>query len=248
MKIEKMNEHQIRCILTREDLEMRNIKLSELAYGSENTRNLFQDMMQQASADFGFEAEDIPLMIEAIPLSSEKIVLIITKVDSPEELDTRFSNFTEMEEETTESIDDIENFISEAHDAASELLDIFEHLEKTQSPAIAGDTAPDKESIVTAAHHTRLFLFTSLDEAIRAAQAVGDQYQGQNTIYRLPHREEYQLIVHQAPHTKEDFDKITHTLSTYLNAGRYTPAVQAFCEEHAKVILEDHALQTLCTL
>ena len=82
MKIEKMNDHQIRCTLTSEDLATRNIKLSELAYGSEKTRALFRDMMQQAAMDFGFEAEDIPLMVEAIPLSSEKIVVIITKVES----------------------------------------------------------------------------------------------------------------------------------------------------------------------
>ena len=88
MKIEKMNDHQIRCTLTSEDLATRNIKLSELAYGSEKTRALFRDMMQQAAMDFGFEAEDIPLMVEAIPLSSEKIVVIITKVESPDELDT----------------------------------------------------------------------------------------------------------------------------------------------------------------
>lgn len=36
-------------------------------------------MMQQASFDFGFEAEDLPLMIEAIPSSGDSIVLIITK-------------------------------------------------------------------------------------------------------------------------------------------------------------------------
>lgn len=50
--------------------------------------------MQQASFDFGFEAENIPLMIEAIPSSADSIVLIITKVEDPEELDTRFSKFT----------------------------------------------------------------------------------------------------------------------------------------------------------
>lgn len=49
-------------------------------------------MMQQAAFEFGFEAEDIPLMIEAIP-SADSIVLIITKVEDPEELDTRFSKF-----------------------------------------------------------------------------------------------------------------------------------------------------------
>ena len=94
MKLERISENQIRCTLTREDLAERQIKLSELAYGTEKAKMLFRDMMQQASFDFGFEAEDIPLMIEAIPASADSIVLIITKVEDPEELDTRFSKFT----------------------------------------------------------------------------------------------------------------------------------------------------------
>ena len=52
--------------------------------------------MQQASYEVGFEAEDIPLMIEAIPLNADCIVLIITKVEDPEELDTiGFYEYTE---------------------------------------------------------------------------------------------------------------------------------------------------------
>ena len=93
MKIEKVNENQIRCTLTREDLLSRELKISELAYGTEKAKTLFRDMMRQANFEFGFEAEDIPLMIEAIPLNSECIVLIITKVEDPEELDTRFARF-----------------------------------------------------------------------------------------------------------------------------------------------------------
>ena len=47
MKIEKINENQIRCTLTRADLEERQIRLSELAYGSDKAKTLFRDMMQQ---------------------------------------------------------------------------------------------------------------------------------------------------------------------------------------------------------
>ena len=79
MKIEKINENQIRCTLTKEDLADRNIKISELAYGSGKTRELFQDMMRQANDDFGFEVNDIPLMVEAIPISPEGIVLVDRK-------------------------------------------------------------------------------------------------------------------------------------------------------------------------
>ena len=48
MKIRKINDNQLRCILSKNDLEMRNIKMDELAYGSSKVRELFSDMMQQA--------------------------------------------------------------------------------------------------------------------------------------------------------------------------------------------------------
>ena len=53
MKIEKVNDNQIRCTLTRQDLADRQIKLSELAYGSEKARSLFKDMIEQANYEFG---------------------------------------------------------------------------------------------------------------------------------------------------------------------------------------------------
>lgn len=63
MKIERINENQIRCTLTSFDLSVRNLNLGELAYGSEKARNLFREMIQKASNEVGFEAEDIPLMV-----------------------------------------------------------------------------------------------------------------------------------------------------------------------------------------
>ena len=95
MKIEKISDNQIRCTLTRDDLASRKINLHELAYGSDKAKMLFQDMMQEAFREYGFTAENSPLMIEAIPLSGEAIVLIITRVDNPEELDSRFARFSQ---------------------------------------------------------------------------------------------------------------------------------------------------------
>ncbi len=99
MKIERISENQIRCTLNKADLAARQLKISELAYGSEKAKALFRDMMKQAAYEVGFESDDIPLMIEAIPISAECIVLIVTKVDDPEELDTRFSKFSPNNEE-----------------------------------------------------------------------------------------------------------------------------------------------------
>ena len=94
MKLERLNENQIRCTLTKSDLDERHLRLSELAYGSTKARELFQDMIQQAASELGFETENIPLMIEAIPISSDCLILVVTKVENPEELDNRFSRFS----------------------------------------------------------------------------------------------------------------------------------------------------------
>lgn len=99
MKIERLNENSIRCTLNRADLDSRELKISELAYGTEKAKSLFKDMIAQASFECGFEADDIPLMIEAIPVSPDCIILVITKVEDPEELDTRFSKFAPSDED-----------------------------------------------------------------------------------------------------------------------------------------------------
>ena len=39
MKIEKINDNQIRCTLTREDLESHQIRISELAYGTDKAKS-----------------------------------------------------------------------------------------------------------------------------------------------------------------------------------------------------------------
>ena len=52
MKIEKLSENQIRCTLTREDLAMRQLKMSELAYGTEKTQNLCREMIRERQDHF----------------------------------------------------------------------------------------------------------------------------------------------------------------------------------------------------
>ena len=95
MKIEKINEKSNPLYINprRSRKAIRLISKSWLMV-SEKAKKLFRDMMQQAQIQFGFEADNIPLMIEAIPVNLDSVILIVTKVEDPEELDTRFSKFS----------------------------------------------------------------------------------------------------------------------------------------------------------
>jgi len=91
MKIEKISETQVKFVLNKTDLVEKDIKITELAYGSEKTQDLFREMMEQAYAECGFEAENTPLMIEAIPVTVDSIMIIVTKVSGSEDIETKFN-------------------------------------------------------------------------------------------------------------------------------------------------------------
>ncbi|MCM1542256.1 MAG: adaptor protein MecA [Blautia sp.] len=239
MKIEKVNENQIRCTLTREDLANRELKISELAYGTEKAKTLFRDMMRQANFEFGFEAEDIPLMIEAIPLNAECIVLIITKVDDPEELDTRFSRFAPS---VTEELDDSDDFNSPADD----VLDLFRRLQTDQEDAAAPmDDVKDAASDNGAAHHTRVFLFDSLSRIMEAAAIIAPHYSGASALYKEEGSGRYLLQLVQGGGEQDDFDRSCNIVSEYgalQHPARYNGT---FLSEHYETLIRDNAVASL---
>ena len=179
MKIERINENQIRCTLTSLDLSSRNLNLGELAYGSEKARSLFREMIQKASNEVGFDAEDIPLMVEAIPLSGESVMLVITKIEDPEELDTRFSKFSPLSEDGAENL--WGGLANELLEGADGLMELFkQNMLATNAPAVpdASDTAAlqtpktstDGDSADgVSAIQTRVYRFSSLDQVSDAA-------------------------------------------------------------------------------
>ena len=247
MKLEKLNDNQIRCTLTKDDLADRQIKLSELAYGSEKAKSLFRDMMLQANAEFGFEANDIPLMIEAIPMPNECIVLIITKVSDPEELDTRFSKFSPSSTDTLEVSSDPKKPVSA--EGADEVLDIFKRmmeqhlkgLEETKKEEVAVTVADDIDL-------TRLYCFGNLESIVDAAHVLKDYYHGENRLYKNSSRKLYYLILSKSSHTPEEFNKICNMLSEYGTSEKFVAASEAYLEEHYEPVIKNKAIQVLASV
>ena len=234
MRIEKVNDHQIRCTLTKEDLANRELKLSELAYGTDKAKNLFRDMMQQAAYEFGFEAEDIPLMIEAIPLNSDCIVLIVTKVDDPEELDTRFSRFApSVHDEEHDEYDD--DFDDEDDEEAEEESSYYE------APAPKPATS-ERNSAPTA----KGFLFPSMQVLNKAARILTESLVCQNSVYK--EGSQYLLIVEPGDLSRGAYAKICNTLSEYSTLYLLPAGNSSYYKEHHNPIMADNALQVLATI
>lgn len=268
MRIERINDNQIRCILSKHDLSERQLKISELAYGSDRAKELFRDMMEQANLDFGFDADDIPLMIEAIPTSKESIILVITKVEDPEEFEEKFSKFgnvankfededeeedfydEDLEDEPDEFEDDLINcfeqlneIIAEADDSASEFIPLHEILKKRKR----GKEPSTKHAKVTQDTTSRLYSFPSLNFIISASKAVVRVYSGKNSVWKDEKTNRYYMILSKNNKTAS-FDKVCSILGEFGKKETLTYATQDFFNEHYKLILKDDAITKLSLL
>lgn len=274
MRIEKVNENQIRCTLTREDLEARHLKLSELAYGSAKAKALFTEMMRWASYKLDFDIENAPLMVEAVPLSADSILLIVTKVLYPEELDTRFSNFTDEDD-----IDDDYDDDPEDRDVSDDILtdeeliptppdarEVIHELSADSTEPLPPDSAEDVSPAGTVSssaddanrrssemdpkansHYVRFFRFDSLDNVIRASAVLDGFYHGPNTLFKTG-GDSYLLVCRMGDHTPDQFNRVCNILSEFCTPLMLREPASLYLKEHGKILIGRQAVHTLAAL
>ncbi|MCR5251814.1 MAG: adaptor protein MecA [Lachnospiraceae bacterium] len=265
MKIERVNENQIRCILTREDLEERKIKFSELTYGSEKANRLFKDVMQQANFEYGFSVDEHPLMIEAVPMQSGMIVFVITKVTTPDEFDSHLSRFVNALREETEGDADSEEFddaaageeeggitaqlrisgATEADEAAVGSLSLRDLFREMFSRGPAAE-APEKEKPAgTVRQKDRIFVFDGIGSVIDAARSLSGTETGESCLYKNPADGRYYLLVYADYLTPAGYNRLCTAMADFCENEKYSSTLESYMEEHFEIVLAEHALQAL---
>lgn len=253
MRLERISENQIRCTLSKNDLEDRNLFINELAYSTDKTKALFRDMMQQAFYELGFDAEDIPLMIEAIP-SAETLVLVITKVEDPEELDTRFSKFTkphimDIDLDPEDEDEDEEDFAT-IYGSMEDELDVNDMPEQNTFSRF-DDFSADKSykpNTNMASMSQQVFCFHDLDVIITVASLLRNVYHEPSQLYKDAKEQCYYLMLQRGALTSSAFLRICNLVSEYGDIVPFTYASIFYFQEHFIDIAGNYALEALAKL
>ncbi|MCR5210631.1 MAG: adaptor protein MecA [Lachnospiraceae bacterium] len=255
-KIERINDNQIKCILTKEDLAARKISFRELTFGSAQANSLLRDMMQQASFQFGFEADDKPLMIEIVPMQSGMVVFVITKVvgNAPTGSDPE----DEMDDipfaEADESAEKVEEPAVSDNTAEQSLKNVpvppvtpiarsIQDLLHEMFPANK-NTSP-KQAAVSENKENRCFVFNSLDNLFAASEALKDFACGDSALYKDNSTGDYYLLVHSKGLDAGEYKNLCMILSDFCTRSFKTGAYEAYVREHFKAVKESMALQAL---
>lgn len=244
MKFEQINDKQIRCTIEPDDFQKMHMSIHDFAYGNERTRKLFRELLDQAYDELNFQTEDSPIMIEAIPLGENTVSLLITKVDDPEELDTRFARFshTDMEDADLEE-NDFSETIRNLFERADEIIDMFSESSSKETE--------DSDKEKTAAGETdfnRIFRFSALEHICEAARILAPVFHGRSSVYKDDQKKIYLLILHKDDHTPEEFNAICNQLSEYSDISSKDRVLASYYMEHLEPLVQDKAIEVLQAL
>ncbi len=233
MKFERLDENKIRCTLTKAELAEKHINLTELAYGTDKAKALFKDLMDQARDELGFEVDDMPLMIEAIPVKPDSLMLIITKVSNPDEMNSRFSKFAGLN----------------PNEIVENLMDGEQSTPETPEQTTVEDAWKEETSDINVKDAAYVvFAFDSIKDVISVAHIVTGYYKSDNSLYSNPHDNRLYLLMYRNHNTEDEMRRVGLKASEY---GFYIKTIYSsreFFDEHFQLIIKDEALQRLAEI
>jgi len=232
LQIERISENQIKFILSESDLSQRNMRLNELSYGSEKTQELFREVMDKAMMECDFHThESTPLIIEAIPMPTNSITIIVTKVTGKHDLEARLGH--------PPSFEDFNNFLN----AARNMADMAGAMTKNQAAGSAfGQVAgqPDAAEKSKAIGQV-IYEFENLDQTTAAVSRIADSYIGGSALYKLDNK--FYLTIDNQRRT------LTHSQENILKEyGRKFSAIEiskTYLTEHGEIIINKNAIGIL---
>ena len=263
MKIERINENQIRCILTKEDLENRKIKFSELTYGSEKATDLFRDVMLEANRIYGFETGNQPLMIEAVPMQSGMIVFLITKVPGENNATPAISSFDFFDSADDPDGDDVlgEETTPVTHSATiriggnlsslpslgQTIRDLFQEMLgiDAQNSGNSNRQPAPKAKAPSAEEADRVFIFDSLSDVIDLSLASGDLSSGNECLYKDTSNGKYCLLLMADSFPPAAFRQLCTLAADFSSSEIRAAGFKAHMDELYEPIIRSHALEKL---
>ena len=203
-------------------------------------------MMQQAASQVGFEADNIPLMIEAIPMSEGSIVLVVTKVENPEELDTRFSGFAPsltasegISGSLPGSFEQLLHSITSSRPEGNEST--VPAASSSHAPSAEVKDALEKFRIYAACN--RLYSFDSMDSLLKAAARICSAYTGESILLKSSN---YLLLLKMKDIEEvRKMQPILAAVSEYSVLLPVTYAREQYLEEHGHILIPSGAIGQL---
>lgn len=228
MKFEKIGNGALRCTLTQEDLARNGVGLDDFFTNTPNARNFLEKLIHIAEEEVGFRTTGNMMSIQAAIMSEDEIVL----------------TFTESQVNGAEIIEHLRNMLSNRQGLIQqeneEELDVLKELSQ-------GETKPN-DSSRDAEGYVYLVNFVSFARVRDFCKVLPKPEKTRSRLYYLDKKEQYFLWADLNQSSRQYIYEFVASSMEYADSIEKDSSRSSYLEEHAKIIVRNHALETLAQL
>ncbi len=218
MKFNLVNEDKLQIIISKDDMEKRNLHKMDLSPRNPESQKLFYEILQEAKEVCGFDVgQNAQLMIEAYPMTGESMLLTVTKLNN---------KLKELQSRLPFDLGDLGG-IGQA---------LMEEL-GLQLDEMQGEPEEDLPEIDT---EEAVYRFAALEDVIQAAHLLKPAYEAGSQLLR--YNDAYYLVFEDRAWLD---DSGLAVLSEY---GDKVPTVSEFFAEHGQMVMAERAVEILASL
>ncbi len=161
-------------------------------------------------------------MIEAVPLSQESIMIVVTKIEDPAQIDDRLGALGERPTHRTFKSQDDEDHTH------------------THKSALPKKTSKQAKNIVM------IYSFSSLDDITSAGHRINPIYCGMNSVYKED-KSTYFLVLHPNFMHKTTQPQLEAVLDDFGSKHVSSSLGERYLMEHSTLLIKDKAIEVLTT-
>ncbi|MCL1924372.1 MAG: adaptor protein MecA [Defluviitaleaceae bacterium] len=178
MRIEKVNDKQIKFILGKEELESRGLKITELDKSQSKLELLVQEIKHEAMVKLGFFLNDTHHMVEVVPTHFEELTIIVTKISNPSISDNR-------------NINNINNINQTAGGIGHKSITApnFKHIQSSNYNQPSHSYSKENRRI----KNVYIYGFKTLEQVIEVSKLINGYFLGYSKVYKFEN--EYYIVL-----------------------------------------------------
>ncbi|MCQ2609293.1 MAG: adaptor protein MecA [Lachnospiraceae bacterium] len=237
MRLEKIDENVVSCVIEKQELIERSIDIKHISYGEQNLKKLFEEIVKKAEDEVGFKIVS-PLVIEAVPYEDDSIEFILRCVENPDELDGRFSSFSPY---------DGMNIGKEIMESVMSIFDKVDEEIKVRSFGGQINTS-ERLDLKKEEDIAIIFEFDDIDKASDGCKNVLS-YEYDSVFYKDEKLEKFYLVLSIKGSSEkkllDDYNKACNTLAEYGKRTLGNNMTKAYFQEHYEIMIKEDAVKKL---
>ncbi len=228
MKMEKLNENQLKVDIFKEDLIDRDLNIAEIFYGGDKVRDFFHELMEIAYEEHDFSVNNIPILVEALPMNKDEISLMVTKIVDAEDFQDK--------------LDHVSKDGGMVRDLMSKLV-AAKNSEKEKAKEKEIKSMP-KSKVIKTKENLIIFSFDNIDLVANVSKRIESKFEGTTILYK--NEKKYYLLLETIKSKKiANQDEIENILNEYGDKHISTGESKFYLKEHGEVIIKKDALKVL---